>query len=77
MHGEFNAWRVTCTYRELHVLRVTQAAGGNGTAGTTGTAMAVPVFEREKWRCFDSNLTCVIECPLQALCRSLGCLRGL
>ena len=49
-------------------------AGGNGTAST---AMAVPVFEREKWRCLDSNLTCVIECPLQALCHSLGRLRGL
>ena len=28
-------------------------AGGNG---TTGTAMAVPVFEEEKWRCLDFNL---------------------
>ena len=28
-------------------------AGGNGTAGT---AMAVPVFEGEKWRHLDSNL---------------------
>ena len=27
-------------------------AGGNGTAGT---AMAVPVFEGEKWRRLDSN----------------------
>ena len=50
-------------------------AGGNGTAGT---AMAVPVFEKEKWRRLDSNLiTSVIECPLRALRRSLGCLRGL
>ena len=49
-------------------------AGGNGTAGT---AMAVPVFEGEKWRRLDSNLTCVIECPLRALRRSLGRLRGL
>ena len=48
--------------------------GGNGTAGT---AMAVPVFEGEKWRHLDSNLTCVIECPLRALRRSLGRLRGL
>ena len=49
-------------------------AGGNGTAGT---AMAVPVFEGEKWRRLNSNLTCVIEYPLQALRRSLGRLRGL
>ena len=49
-------------------------AGGNGMAGT---AMAVPVFEGEKWRCLDSNLTCIIECPLRVLCRSLGRLRGL
>ena len=49
-------------------------AGGNGTAGT---AMAVPVFEGEKWRRLDSNLACVIECPLRALRRSLGRLRGL
>ena len=46
-------------------------------AGTAGTAIAVPVFEEEKWRRFDSNLTCVIECPLRALRRSLGRLRGL
>ena len=44
-------------------------AGGNGTAGT---AMAVPVFEGEKWRRLDSNLAYVIECPLRALRRSLG-----
>ena len=44
-------------------------AGGNGTAGT---AMAEPVFEGEKWRRLDSNITCVIECPLRALRRSLG-----
>ena len=25
-------------------------------AGATGTAMAVPVFEEEKWRCWDSDL---------------------
>ena len=49
-------------------------AGGNGTAGT---AMAVPVFEGEKWRRLDSNLACVIECPLRALRRSLRRLRGL
>ena len=49
-------------------------AGGNGTAGT---AMAVPVFEGEKWCRLDSNLTCVIECPLQALRRSLERLRSL
>ena len=49
-------------------------AGGNGTAGT---AMAVPAFEGEKWRRLDSNLACVIECPLRALRRSLGRLRGL
>ena len=49
-------------------------AGGNGTAST---AMAIPVFEGEKWRRLDSNLTCVIECPLRALRRSLGRLRGL
>ena len=49
-------------------------AGSNGTAGT---AMAVPVFEGEKWRRFDSNLACLIECPLRALRRSLGRLRGL
>ena len=49
-------------------------AGGNGTAGT---AMAVPLFEGEKWRRLDSNLACVIECPLRAPRRSLGRLRGL
>ena len=49
-------------------------AGGNGTAGT---AMAVLVFEGEKWRRLDSNLACVMECPLRALRRSLGRLRGL
>ena len=32
-------------------------AGDNGTAGT---AMAILVFEGEKWRCLDSNLTCVV-----------------
>ena len=37
--------------------RCNYRAGGNGTAGT---AMAVPVFEGEKWRRLDSNLTCVI-----------------
>ena len=47
-------------------------AGGNGTACT---AMAVRVFEGEKWRRLDSNLACVIECPLRALRRSLGLLR--
>ena len=45
--------------------------------GRYGTAMAVPVFEGEKWCRLDSNLTCVIECPLRALRRSLGRLRGL
>ena len=53
---------------------VLRRAGGNGTAST---AMAVPVFEGEKWRRLDSNLTCVIECPLRALRHSLGRLRGL
>ena len=58
-----------------HVRKLAQfRAGGNGTAGT---AMAVPVFEGEKWRHLDSNLACVIECPLRALRRSLGQLRGL
>ena len=33
--------------------RAIYRAGGNGTAGT---AMAVPVFEGEKWRRLDSNL---------------------
>ena len=33
----------------VHVTRT----GGNGTAGM---AMAVPVFEEEKWRRLDSNL---------------------
>ena len=33
--------------------RVTTRAGATGTAGT---AMAVPVFEEEKWRCWDSDL---------------------
>ena len=27
-----------------------------GATGTAGTAMAVPVFEKEKWRCWDSDL---------------------
>ena len=49
-------------------------AGGNGTAST---AMAVPVFEGEKWHHLDSNLACVIECPLRALRRSFGHLRSL
>ena len=57
-------------------------AGGNITAGT---AMAVLVFEGEKGRRLDSNLTysiddissMVIESPLRALRRSLGRLRGL
>ena len=31
-----------------------------------GTAMAIPVFEGEKWRRLDSILACVIECPLRA-----------
>ena len=57
--------------------QVVNRAGGNGTAGTAGTAMAVPVLEGEKWRRLDSNLACVIECPLRALRRSLGRLRGL
>ena len=26
-----------------------------GATGTAGTAMAVPVFEEEKWRCWDSD----------------------
>ena len=34
-------------------------------------------LEGEKWRRLDSNLACVIECPLQALRRSLRRLRGL
>ena len=34
-------------------------------------------FEEVKWRRLDSNLTCVIEYPLQALRRSLERLRGL
>ena len=33
-------------------------AGSNGTAGT---AMAIPVFEEEKWRRLDSN-TCMDDC---------------
>ena len=54
-------------------------AGGNGTAGT---AMAVPVFEGEKWRRLDSNLRVryrmgLSERPLRAVCRSFGRLRGL
>ena len=49
-------------------------AGGNGTAGM---AMAVPVFEGEKWRRLDSNLACIIGCTLRAFRRSLGRLRGL
>ena len=51
-------------------------AGGNGTAGT---AMAVPVFEGEKWHRLDSNITRVIliECPLRAFHCSLGRLKGL
>ena len=65
-----------CTFRQvfsiLHVFPVFVCrAGGNG------TAMAVPVFEGEKWRRLDSNLTCVIEYPLRALRRSLGRLKGL
>ena len=56
-------------YHQRHI-----GAGGNGTAGT---AMAIPVFEGEKWRRLDSNLACVIEYPLRALRRSLGRLRGL
>ena len=35
-------------------------AGGNGTAGM---AMAVPVFEGEKWRRLDSNLRYIISSP--------------
>ena len=31
-------------------------ASGNGMAGTEGTAMAILVFEGEKWRCLNSNL---------------------
>ena len=43
----------------LHPLHATQTsvkvrAGGNGIAGK---AMAVPVFEGEKWRHLDSNLS--------------------
>ena len=68
-------------HRGVHLKSVAPAelairvrAGGNGTAGT---AMAVPVFEGEKWRRLDSNLVCVMECPLRALHYSLGRLRGL
>ena len=50
---------------------------------TGPAAMVQPVrprpyrfFKGEKRRRLDSNLTCVIECPLQALRRSLGRLRG-
>ena len=60
-------------YHETQI-RCNHRASGNGTAGM---AMAVPVFEGEKWRRLDSNLACVIECPLRALRRSLGRLRGL
>ena len=34
--------------------------------------MAEPVFEGEKWRRLEFNLTCAIEYPFQALRRSLG-----
>ena len=54
-----------------------QYFGGYKISCDTGTAMAVPVFEGEKWRRLDSNLACVIEYPLRALHRSLGRLRGL
>ena len=50
---------------------------GPAANGTAGTAMAVPVFEGEKWRRLDSNLACIIECPLRAFRRSLERLRGL
>ena len=50
-------------------------AGGNGAAGQ---AMAVLVFEGERWHRFDSNLyACVMEWPLRAVRPSLGRLRGL
>ena len=42
-----------------------------------GTAMAVPVFEGEKWRRWILTYACVIEWSLRAVRRSLGCLRGL
>ena len=63
-----------CACVHMGMCACVHRAGGNGTAGT---AMAVPVFEGEKWCRLDSNLTCVIECPLRALRRSLGRLRGL
>ena len=51
----------TCVWLILHESSLLQVqfwsywarAGGNGAAGT---AMAVPVFEEEKWRRLDSNL---------------------
>ena len=52
---------------------------GAGPAATVRPVRPWPYrfFEEEKWRRLDSNLTCVIECPLRALRRSLGRLRGL
>ena len=58
----------------LNVIAHLIRASGNGMAGT---AMAVPVFEGEKWHRLDSNLTCIIECPLRVLRHSLGRLRNL
>ena len=45
----------------IAVVYMTHWAGGNGTAGT---AMAVRVFEGEKCPRLDSNLACIMECPL-------------
>ena len=47
------AARLRVSYLVPIQLHQINRAGGNGTAGT---AMAVPVFEGEKWRRFDSNL---------------------
>ena len=74
----FSFYRGFPKRRRLLVVQCSYSrAGGNGTAGTAGTAMAVPVLGGEKWRRLDSNLTCVRECPLRALRRNLGRRRGL
>ena len=49
-------------------------AGGKGTAST---AMAVPVLREKKWRRLDSNIRVILQWPLRAVRRSLGCLRDL
>ena len=66
MNTHITTWGQICTVSAAHMLswECHCRASGNGMAGMD---MAVSVFEGEKSRRLDFNLSCVIEYPFQVL----------